>query len=91
MNDLLTAQDYAPFERVAINRLRDADGEPTGLVDIVGIRDGDVYHVQVPYADLWDQMGVHMEWQHGKSLEDPMTPQELAHATIRAAIILLSG
>jgi hypothetical protein len=91
MMELLTAEDYAPFDHVSIKRVRDADGEPTGLVDIIGTRDGDDYHRQALYSDLWDQMGVHMEWQHGKTLEDPMTPQELAHATIRAAVILLGG
>lgn len=87
--DLLSAADYAPFDHVAIKRELDADGEPTEWANIEGIRDTDVYYARVRYADLWDQMAVHMEWQHGKTLEDPMTPQELAHATIRAAIIML--
>jgi hypothetical protein len=89
--DLLTAEDYTPFDHVSIKRVRDDRGEPTGWVDIEGLRGGDVYYTRVRYADLWDQMGVHMELQHGKALEDPMTPQELAHATIRAAIIMLGG
>jgi hypothetical protein len=87
--ELLTVNDYEPFEKVTITRVRDKDGEPTAWVVIEGLRQGGAREVRARYTDLWNQADTHLQYRHGKSMNDPMTPQEFAHATIRAAIAFL--
>lgn len=85
----LTSEDYLPFDHVTISRVLDDRGEPTELVDIEGLRQGGAREVRVRYLDLWQQIGVHLETFHDKTLDDPAMPQEFAHATVRAAIAFL--
>ena len=84
-----TVSGYWPFEHVTITRVRDADGEPTEWVEIVGTRQGGERSVRVLYARLFEIMDAHMQSFHGKSLDDPHTFEELEHATIRAAVACL--
>lgn len=78
-----------PFDEVLITRERGPDDEPTGCVTIEGLRQGGAREVRIPYTRLWNQMETHVTSNHGKSLDDPMSSQELEHATIRAAVVFL--
>jgi hypothetical protein len=78
-----------PFDDVFIKRERGPDDEPTGWVTIEGLRQGGCREVRVPYTWLWNQMETHMTSNHGKSLDDPMSVEELEHATLRAAVVFL--
>jgi hypothetical protein len=87
--ELLSAEDYHPFDSVTLTRVRDEDGEPTEFVEIEGLRQGGMRTRRVRYIQVLEQAEMHLEFQHGKSRDDPMTAQEFAHGMIRAAVALL--
>ena len=82
-------EDHSPFDVVTLSRIRDADGEPTGLVEIEGLRQGGMRTRIVAYTRLLDQADMHWEIGHGKAKGDPMSANEFAHAIIRAAVAFL--
>jgi hypothetical protein len=87
--DLLSPADYYPFDSVSLTRVRDEHGEPTDRVEIEGLRQGGMRTRVVPYVRLLEQADVHWEFGHGKTKDDPMSPREFAHATMRAAVAFL--
>jgi hypothetical protein len=78
-----------PFDRIVLHRLQGEDGEPNGWVEIVGEREGGERSVRIPYERLWQQMEVHMRSNHGSSMDDVHSFEELEHATLRAAVVFL--
>jgi hypothetical protein len=87
--DFLTQDDYYPFDTVRLTRVLDDAGEPTERVEIEGLRQGGMRIRIVTYARLLEQADMHWEFGHGKTNEDPMSPREFAHATMRAAVAFL--
>lgn len=87
--ELPSTADYDPFDSVTLTRVRDEYGEPTGLVEIEGLRQGGMRTRVVPYVRVLEQADVHWEFSHGKSKNDPMSAGEFAHTVIRAAVALL--
>jgi hypothetical protein len=88
-NELLTAEDVHPFETVTLTRIRDHDGERTDRVEIEGLRQGGMRTRVVTYTRLLEQAEMHWEFGHGKTKANPMSTQEFAHATMRAAVAFL--
>lgn len=84
-----TITGFWPFGHVTITRVRDADGEPTEWVEVVGSRQGGERSVRVLYARLFEIMDSQMGPFHGKSRDDPHTSESLEHATLRAAVACL--
>jgi hypothetical protein len=87
--DLVTAEDFFPFEAVTLCRVRDVNGEPTALIEIEGLRQDGMRTRVVPYTRLLEQADLHWEITHVKSRDDPQSAEEFAHATIRAAVAFL--
>jgi hypothetical protein len=87
--ELLTSDDYHRFETVTLTRRRDGHGEPTALVEIEGLRQGGMQTRVIPYTRLLEEADMHWESSHGNTKDDPMSPREFAHATMRAAVAFL--
>jgi hypothetical protein len=87
--DLVSADDYEPFEYVELTRVRDHEGEPTEWVVIEGYRQGGCREVRILYEQLLNQTDVHLQYRHGKSMDEPVQLREFAHATVRAAVAFL--
>jgi hypothetical protein len=87
--ELSCAEDYTPFDIVTLQRVRDADGEPTDHIEIEGLRQGGMRTRVVPYLRLLDQADMHWEFSHGKSNDDPMNAAEFGHNVMRAAVAML--
>jgi hypothetical protein len=81
---------FRPFRLlVTLTQILDAHGEPTDHVEIEGRRQGGMRTRIVTYARLLEQADVHLESSHGKTKDDPISPTEFAHATMRAAVAFL--
>jgi hypothetical protein len=87
--ELLVPEDYHPFDTVTLTRVLDEHGESTNLVEIEGLRQGGMRTRIVTYTRLLEQAGLHWEFAHGKTREDPQSAREFAHAMMRAAVAFL--
>lgn len=86
---LLAAADYDPLDTVSLTQVRTPDGEPTGWVEIEGLRQGGMRTRIVAYTRPLEQADLHWEIGHEKTRDDPQSADEFAHAMMRAAVAFL--